>query len=157
MALLPEVKKYYGRQRFLIGGEWVESKSVALQQNTNPATGEVISEFPEATKEEARAAVEAAHKAFKKWKEVPLRDRARLLFDMRTKFEEHFEELSRILVQDHGRTIEEARGSVRRVIENIESACSAVYGLAQRNEHMDQVADGIDQYLIWEPLGAFLI
>ena len=157
MALLPEVKKYYGRQRFLIDGEWVESKSVALQQNTNPATGEVISEFPEATKEEARAAVEAAHKAFKKWKDMPLRDRARLLFDMRGKFEEHFEELSRILVQDHGRTIDEARGSVRRVIENIESACSAVYGLAQRNEHMDQVADGIDQYLIWEPLGAFLI
>jgi malonate-semialdehyde dehydrogenase (acetylating)/methylmalonate-semialdehyde dehydrogenase len=117
----------------------------------------VISEFSEATKEEARTVVVAAHRAFKEWKDVPLRDRARLLFDMRGKFEEHFEELSRILVQDHGRTIEEARGSVRRVIENIESACSAVYGLAQRNEHVDQVADGIDQYLTWEPLGTFLI
>lgn len=157
MALLSEVKKHYGRQRFLIDGEWVESKSAALQQNMNPATGEVISEFPEATKEEARAAVEAAHRAFKVWKDVPLRDRAHLLFEMRAKFEEHFEELSRILVQDHGRTIDEARGSVRRAIENIESACSAVYGLAQRNEHMDQVADGIDQYLVWEPLGPFLI
>jgi malonate-semialdehyde dehydrogenase (acetylating)/methylmalonate-semialdehyde dehydrogenase len=157
MALLPEVKKHYGKQKFLIDGEWVEPKSTALQKNTNPATGDVISEFPEATKEEARAAVEAAHRAFKEWKDFPLRDRARLLFDMRGKFEEHSEELSRILVQDHGRTIEEARGSVRRVIENIESACSALYGLTQRNEHMDQVADGIDQYLIWEPLGAFLI
>ena len=157
MALLPEVKNHYGKQKFLIGGEWVESKSTTVHQNTNPATGEVISEFPEASKEEARDAVSAAHKAFKEWRDVPLRDRARLLFDMRGKFEEHFEELSRILVQDHGRTIDEARGSVRRVIENIESACSAVYGLTQRNEHMDQVADGIDQYLIWEPLGTFLI
>ena len=157
MALLPEVKSHYGKQKFLIDGEWVESKSMVLHQNTNPATGEVISEFPEATKEEARSAVMAAHKAFKQWRDVPLRDRARLLFNMRGKFEEHFEELSRILVQDHGRTIDEARGSVRRVIENIESACSAVYGLTQRNEHVDQVADGIDQYLIWEPLGAFLI
>jgi len=157
MPLLPEVKKHYGKQKFFIDGEWVESKSTEVHRNTNPATDEVISELPEATKEEARAAVEAAHKAFKEWKDVPLRDRARLLFDMRAKFEEHFEELSRILVQDHGRTIEEARGSVRRVIENIESACSALYGLAKRNEYMDQVANGIDQYLVLEPLGAFLI
>jgi len=157
MALLPEIKNHYGKQKFLIDGKWVEAKSTILHQNTNPATGEVISEFPEATKEEARMAIKAAHRAFKEWRDVPLRDRARLLFDMRGKFEEHFEELSRILVQDHGRTIDEARGSVRRVIENIESACSAVYGLAQRNEHMDQVADGIDQYLTWEPLGTFLI
>ncbi len=157
MALITEVKKHYGKQRFFIDGEWVEARLSRFYPNTNPATDEVISEFPEATLEDARAAVEAAHRAFAKWREVPLRDRARLLFDMRAKFEEHFEELSRILVQDHGRTIDEARGSVRRVIENIESACSALYGLTQRNEHMDQVADGIDQYLVWEPLGPFLI
>ncbi|HDG97584.1 MAG TPA: aldehyde dehydrogenase family protein, partial [Desulfobacterales bacterium] len=38
-----------------------------------------------------------------------------------------------------------------------ESACSALYGLVRRNEHLDQLASGIDEYLIWEPLGAFLI
>ncbi len=157
MALLPEVKTHYGKQKFFINGEWVESKSNTAHQNTNPATDEIISELPEATKEEAQTAVVAAHRAFKEWRDMSLRDRARLLFDMRAKFEEHFEELSRTLVQDHGRTIEEARGSVRRVIENIESACSALYGLAKRNEYMDQVANGIDQYLVWEPLGVFLI
>jgi malonate-semialdehyde dehydrogenase (acetylating)/methylmalonate-semialdehyde dehydrogenase len=76
---------------------------------------------------------------------------------MHARFEEHYDELCRILTQDHGRTIGEARGSVSRVIENIESACSALYGLARRNEHIDQLANGIDQYLVWEPLGAFLI
>ncbi|MFZ5633496.1 MAG: aldehyde dehydrogenase family protein [Bacillota bacterium] len=157
MALLPEVKKHYGKQKLFINGEWVESKSTAVEENCNPATGEVISEFPEATKEEARAAVEAAHRAFKEWREVPVRERARLLFDMRAKFEERFDELCRVLVQDHGRTIGEARGSVRRVIENIESACSAVYGLPKENQFVDQLAKGIDQYLVWEPLGAFLI
>ena len=65
--------------------------------------------------------------------------------------------MCRILTQDHGRTIGEARGSVSRVIENLESACSALYGLVNRNEHLDQLANGIDQYLVWEPLGAFLI
>ncbi|MBC7324931.1 MAG: aldehyde dehydrogenase family protein, partial [Moorella sp. (in: Bacteria)] len=145
------------RQKLFIDGEWIESKSNVFKENRNPATGEVISEFPTATAEELRAAVEAAHRAFQTWREVPLRDRARYLFDLRTRFEERFEELSRVLVQDHGRTIDEARGSVRRVIENIESACSALYSLAKQNEYMDQVARGIDQYLVWEPLGAFLI
>ena len=46
---------------------------------------------------------------------------------------------------------------MRRVIENVESACAALYGLVKQNEHLDQLASGIDQYLMWEPLGAFLI
>ncbi len=157
MALLPEVKKHYGKQKLFINGEWIDSKSGEIHENPNPATGEIISEFPTATREEARAAVEAAHQAFQTWREVPMRDRARLLFDMRARFEEHFDELTRVLVQDHGRTIGEAIGSVRRVIENIESACSALYSLRKENEHMEQVARGIDQYLTWEPLGPFLI
>lgn len=157
MALLPEVKKDYGKLKFLINGEWVDSKSTAGDEDTNPATGEVIAEFASATKEEAHAAVNAAHNALREWKDFPMRERARMLFDMRAKFEEHFDQLTRILTQDHGRTIKESIGSVRRVIENIESACSALYGLAKQNEHMDQLANGIDQYLVWEPLGAFLI
>ena len=157
MSLIPEVKKHYGKMKLFIDGEWVDSQSTDIQETTNPATDEVIAEFPAATKEEALAAVEAANRAFKDWKNCSLRDRARLLFSMHAKFEEHYEEMSRILTQDHGRTIGEARGSVSRVIENIESACSALYGLVRRNEHIDQLANGIDQYLVWEPLGAFLI
>jgi len=157
MALLAEVKRHYGTHRFLIDGEWVVPRSNALQENRNPATGEVISEICVATEDEARAAVHAAYRAFQDWREVPLRDRARLLFDMRAKFEERFDELCRVLTQDHGRTIEESRGSVRRVIENIESACAALYSLRTMNEHAYDVARGIDQYLTWEPLGPFLI
>jgi malonate-semialdehyde dehydrogenase (acetylating)/methylmalonate-semialdehyde dehydrogenase len=157
MASLPEVKKHYGKLKFLIEGQWVDSQSTDIQQTTNPATGEVIAEFPSATKDEALAAVKAAHKAFQDWKDVAMRERARMLFRLHAKFEERYDELCRILTQDHGRTIGESRGSLSRVIENIESACSALYGLAKQNEHMDQLANGIDQYLVWEPLGAFLI
>ena len=155
--LLPEVKKHYGKLKLLIDGEWVESKSTNIEQDTNPATDEVIAEFPSATKEEAVAAVEAAHKAFESWRNVPLRDRAYMLFSMHGKFRQHFEDLCRVLTQDHGRTIGEARGSVARVLENIESAASAVYGLPKQNEAVVNLANGIDEYLFWEPLGAFLI
>ena len=155
--LLPEVKKHYGKLKLLIDGEWVESKSTNIEPDTNPATDEVIAEFPSATKDEAVAAVEAAHKAFQSWRDVPLRDRAYMLFSMHGKFRQHFEDLCRVLTQDHGRTIGEARGSVARVLENIESAASAVYGLPKQNEAVVNLANGVDEYLFWEPLGAFLI
>jgi malonate-semialdehyde dehydrogenase (acetylating)/methylmalonate-semialdehyde dehydrogenase len=157
MALLSEVSKHYGKLKFFINGKWIDSQSNTINEDTNPATGEVIAEFPSATKDEARAAVDVAQRAFKEWRDVPMRERARLLFDLRAKFEEHFDRLCRVLTQDHGRTIDESRGSVRRVIENVESACSALYGLVKQNEHIDQLAGGIDEYLVWEPLGAFLI
>jgi malonate-semialdehyde dehydrogenase (acetylating)/methylmalonate-semialdehyde dehydrogenase len=155
--LLPEVKKHYGKLKLLIGGEWVDSKSTTIEPDTNPATDEVIAEFPMATKDEALAAADAAHKAFQTWQNVPLRDRAYMLFSMHGKFRQHFEDLCRVLTQDHGRTIGEARGSVARVLENIESAASAIYGLPKQNEMIMNLANGIDEYLYWEPLGAFLI
>ncbi len=157
MALFQEVKAHYGKLKLLIGGEWVDSQSTTINETVNPATGEPIAEFPTATQAEARAAVEAAQKGFTALGGIALRERAKMLFDMRQKYEEHFDELTRVLTQDHGRTIGESRGSVRRCIENIESACSAAYGMAARNEHLDQLARGIDMWMTWEPMGPFLI
>lgn len=157
MAILPEVKKHYGKLQFLIDGQWMDSRSTFIEKDTNPATGEVIAEFAAATEEEANEAVKAAYRAFDKWRNFPMRDRAQLLFRLREKFCERHEELSRVLTQDHGSTIDESRGTVSRCIENIESAASALYGLPKQNEHLHQVATGIDEYLTWEPLGPFLI
>lgn len=156
MALLSEVKSDYGRLKLYIDGEWVDSKSTNVIPITNPARDEVIAELPSATKEEIDMAVDAAQRGFEKWRDVPLRDKARLLWHLRGKFEEHFEELTLVLTQDHGRTIQDSRGSVRRVIENIESACSVMYTLV-KGEQVNQLARGIDETLVWEPLGIFLI
>jgi malonate-semialdehyde dehydrogenase (acetylating)/methylmalonate-semialdehyde dehydrogenase len=153
----PEVKTHYGRLKLLIDGEWVDSRSTVVETDTNPATGEPIAELPQATREEAEAAVAAAARAFQSWKNVSMRDRAYMLFSMHAKFREHYDMLCRVLVQDHGRTIEEARGTLSRVLENIESACSAVYGLVKENAGILNLAGGIDEYLYWEPVGAFLI
>ena len=157
MALLPEVQSHYGTLKLLINGEWVESNSSEIQQTTNPATAEIIAEYPLATQEEGEQAVAAAAAAFHTWKRVCLRDRARMLFDLRSRLEGRFDELCRILTQDHGRTMNESKGSMRRVIENVESACAATYGLVKMNEYVDELAGGIDQSLVWEPRGPFLI
>ncbi len=156
MTLLPEVQKHYGMLKFYINGQWVDSESERIYEDVNPATGEVIAEFPAAIDAEIEAAVQSAQAALSSWGEVPLRDKARCLFDFRGKFEEHFDMLCRVLVQDHGRTIGEARGTVRRCIENIESACSALMMLT-KGEFVTDLAKGLDQALYWEPRGVFLI
>lgn len=156
MALLPEVKSHYGKLKFLINGEWVDAKSTEAAPVTNPAKDEVIAELPSATQEEINMTVEAAQRAFEIWRDTPVRTRAKVMWDLRDKFEQNFDDLCRVLTQDHGRTIEESQGSVRRVIENIESACSLMY-TDMLGKHVDQLATGIDQYLLWEPVGVFLI
>ena len=156
MTVLPEVQKHYGKLDFFINGKWVESESDQIYQDVNPATGEVIAEFPSATDSEIEEAIQTAQAALEQWRKVPLRDKARYLFDLRGKFEEHFDRLCRVLVQDHGRTIGEARGTLRRCIENIESACSALL-LLTKGEYVTDLARGLDQALYWEPRGVFLI
>ena len=156
MALLSEIKSHYGKLKFLIDGQWVDAKSTKYAPVTNPAKGEVIAEMPSATQEEINMAVEAAQRAFETWRYMPLRTRAKMMWDLRCKFEENFDQLCRVLVQDHGRTIGEADGSVRRCMENIESACSLMY-TDSLGRHVDQLATGIDMHLLWEPVGVFLI
>jgi malonate-semialdehyde dehydrogenase (acetylating) / methylmalonate-semialdehyde dehydrogenase len=156
MAILKEVQKNYGKLKQYINGEWVESKSTDIYESVNPTTGEVIATFPSATDDEVDQAIASAQAAMKAWGAVPVRDKAKYLFDLRQKFVEKADWLSRILVQDHGRTIGEARGTLSRCIENIESASSALL-LLTKGEYVSDLARGLDQTMFWEPRGVFLI
>jgi len=156
MAILQEVESHYGKLKMYINGKWVDSSSTDVYEDVNPATGEVIATFPSATSQEVDTAIEAAQAALQVWKKVPVRDKARYLFDLRGKFEAHFDRLCNILVQDHGRTMGEASGTIRRCIENIEVACSALL-LLTKGEQVNDLARGLDQTMIWEPRGVFLI
>ena len=156
MALLKEVSKNYGKLDLHINGKWVTPQTGKYFDVTNPATGRVIGKAPVAGPDDVEKAITAAHAAFGKWRNVPFRDRAKLIFNLRDTFMKHHEELARILVQDHGCTIEDGRGTISRCIENIESAGSSMYSF-YKGEHVEQLANGIDCYLIHEPVGVFLI
>ncbi len=156
MALLDEVKSNYGKLSPYIGGNWQPDTRRERFSDYNPAKDQPIAEVEISDAQDGQAAVEAAHKAFQSWKNVPFRDRADYLGKMRAVFAARHETLSRILVQDHGRTLSDARGTVQRCIENIESALGALYSL-YKGETVQQLANGIDCSLLWEPVGPFLI
>src|SRR5260221_5439432 len=107
-----------------INGMWVASKSENMRTILNPATNEAIAQVPLSTVAEVDKAVQAAQEAFEDWRTTPPYTRARSMFKFKNLLEEHFEELSRTVVIEHGKTIDEARAEVRRAIENVELASS---------------------------------
>src|SRR5947209_14518797 len=96
-------------------------------------------------------AVEAAAAAFPAWWETPATERARVMFRFRNLLEENFEEIVRCNTREHGKTLVESRGDVRRGIEMIEFACGIPSLLM--GESLENVARGIDCDTIRQPLG----
>lgn len=134
-----------------IGGRWVASRASEFLDVTNPARGEVIARTPLSTAEDVDAAVAAARKAFPGWRDTPPARRAQSLFKFKALLEEHFEELARLVTTEHGKTLGESRGSVRRGIECVEVACGSPslmmgYGL-------ENISSGIDCNVIRQPVG----
>jgi len=152
MALLEEAVKEVRTVKNFIGGEWVESKG-AVQNVINPATGRVMAKVPISTGDEMNAAIKAAGEAFPGWRTTPPVARARCLFRLQELLEKNFEELSRIQTQEHGKTIDESRGETRRGIENVETACGIPTMMMGYN--LEDIASGIDEYVIRQPLGVF--
>src|SRR5216117_2272454 len=109
--------------RNYIGGEWIAPGSADYLDLTNPATAEALGKVPLSGARDVDAAVAAAQAAFLKWRQVPPVVRARYLFKLKYLMEEHFDEIATTVTREHGKTLEEARGSVRRGIENVEHAC----------------------------------
>ena len=97
-----------------IGGMWVDARASGTVDVFNPATGAVIAKTPLSTRGDVDAAVAAAKAAFPAWRATPVVERARTMYAFKNRLEEHFEELARIVTTEHGKTLDEARGSVRR-------------------------------------------
>jgi malonate-semialdehyde dehydrogenase (acetylating)/methylmalonate-semialdehyde dehydrogenase len=152
MAVLQEPIKEPLEVKNLIDGEWVDSEG-EYKDIVNPATGAVIGRVPISTKSELDAAVAAAREAFPYWRRMPPVARARCLFRLQGLLEENFEELSRIQTMEHGKTIDESRGETRRGIENVEVA-TGIPSLMQ-GDYLEDIATGIDEYLIRQPLGVY--
>jgi malonate-semialdehyde dehydrogenase (acetylating)/methylmalonate-semialdehyde dehydrogenase len=139
--------------RNYIGGEWVESSATDFLELTNPATGESLGRVPLSGARDVDQAVAAAQAAFLKWREVPPVVRARYLFKLKALLEQHFDEIAVTVTRENGKTLDEAKGSLRRGIENIEHACGIP--TLMMGKTLEDVAAGIDCEYVRQPLGVF--
>jgi malonate-semialdehyde dehydrogenase (acetylating)/methylmalonate-semialdehyde dehydrogenase len=143
---LPLMKNY-------INGEWVESNSTTLGDVWNPAKGERIAQVAYSTKEDVDKAVKAAQQAFWDWRITPPLTRARYLFRLKDVFEENFEDIARTLTTEQGKCIDEARGEVRRMIENVEHATGVTTLMCGYT--LEDIAKDIDCMGHRQPVGVF--
>ncbi|MCY4470061.1 MAG: CoA-acylating methylmalonate-semialdehyde dehydrogenase [Thiotrichales bacterium] len=134
-----------------IDGERVAGESNRFGDIYNPATGKVQARVPFATAGEVDKAVQAARAAFPGWAATPPSQRARILFRYRDLVEAHRDELARICSSEHGKTLDDARGSVTRGIEIVEFAC----GIPQllKGEFNENVAGRVDSFNVRQPVG----
>ncbi len=137
-------------ENFVAGG-WVRSSSNEVLDVPDPSTGSLLARVPLSTARDVDAAVTAARAAFPDWRETPVPDRARRMLKLRSLLEDHLDELARTVVQENGKTLEEARGSIRRGIEATEFAASAP--TTMQGFVLEDVAKGIDTELVRQPVG----
>lgn len=136
--------------RFCIAGEWRTSRG-RTETLANPASGEPQTAVPYCTPEEVLEAVQAAQAAFPAWRQVPPPQRAEILFRYRQLLEDNAGDLAALMTLEHGKTLEESRGSLQRGIQAIEFACGIP--TLMMGDSLENVGSGVDSVSLRQPLG----
>lgn len=136
-----------------IGGKWTPSSGHTFFDVLDPSNGNIIAKTPLGNASDVAHAVKAASDAFPRWRATPAVERVQYLFRLKTKMEESVEELSRLITTEHGKTLVESRGSVRRAIQMVETACGIP--TLMMGENFEDIASGIDSSSVKRPLGVF--
>ncbi|PTB68854.1 succinate-semialdehyde dehydrogenase NADP+ [Trichoderma citrinoviride] len=93
-----------------VNGEWVAAKSGKTFKVHDPATGEVIGTAPEFTPADTESAITAAADAFKSFRTLTGRERAKLLRKWYDLAVENAEDIAQLITWENGKPIADARG-----------------------------------------------
>ncbi|HEU0026959.1 MAG TPA: CoA-acylating methylmalonate-semialdehyde dehydrogenase [Ktedonobacterales bacterium] len=135
----------------LVNGAWVDSSTSETLPVPNPATGEELARAPLSTANEVREAAARAKAAWPAWRDTPVLERIQVLFRLKALLDKRLEDLTRSVTAENGKTLDEARGEVRRGIEVVEFACgmpSLMQGTSLGNVSRD-----VDTVMWRAPLG----
>jgi aldehyde dehydrogenase (NAD+) len=103
-----------------INGGWVDSESSDTFSSRNPATGDDIATFPKGTRGDVVRAIEAAEKAFPKWKATPAPKRGQVLLRAAQIMRQRKQELGEMVSSEMGKVIAEGLGDVQESIDFME-------------------------------------
>ncbi|MDH3694707.1 MAG: CoA-acylating methylmalonate-semialdehyde dehydrogenase [Gammaproteobacteria bacterium] len=134
-----------------VGGQRVEGASGRFGDIYNPATGEITKKAPYASAAEVQNAIGVAAEALLGWSATPAPRRAQVMFAFRDLLKKNIDELAELVSSEHGKTIEDAKGSITRGLEVVEFACGIPQML--KGEFSEAVAAGVDSYSMRQPVG----
>ena len=133
-----------GRLSPSLSKSWIDVK--------NPATNEVIARTPNSLKSEIDEAVQSSKKAFGFWREVPVQQRARVMFDLVRLIKERTDELAQLITLENGKTLTDSRGDIFRGLEVVEAACSSTVS-HMMGSSLENISRGMDCVTYKQPLG----
>ncbi|GHD87429.1 CoA-acylating methylmalonate-semialdehyde dehydrogenase [Kocuria marina] len=134
-----------------IAGTRVPGESGRFGDVYNPVRGTVAAQVPLATADEVERAVTSAQEAFPVWSALNPQRRGRLLLKWVDRINENADELAELLSNEHGKTLEDARGDIQRGVEVVEFAAGAPHLL--KGEFSANAGTGIDVHSVRQPLG----
>lgn len=134
-----------------IAGTRVPGESGRFGDVYNPVRGTVAAQVPLATADEVERAVTSAQEAFPVWSALNPQRRGRLLLQWVDRINENADELAELLSNEHGKTLEDARGDIQRGVEVVEFAAGAPHLL--KGEFSANAGTGIDVHSVRQPLG----
>ncbi len=117
----------------------------------DPSKGEKIGEVVLSSKEDFNKVIESSQKAFLNWSEATPLKRSRIISKYKEILEKNIEKLAQIISEEHGKTIDDAKGSVTRGLEVVEFACGIPHLL--KGEFSQNVGTNIDSWSLRQPLG----
>ncbi len=113
----PEIKNF-------VGGKFVASKTIKTLDVISPLDGSLLSTVPLSNNDDLNEAVTAAQKAFETWSKTSIKERVQIFYRYRALLEKNMLELSQLVQEENGKTLDEARAEVEKSIELTEFACS---------------------------------
>ena len=134
-----------------VDGKSFAGASTRFGDVLNPATGQVSKQVALASADDVRVAIASAQAAFPAWAATPPGKRAQVMFKYRELLLANMEELAVIVSSEHGKTIDDAKGSITRGLEVVEFACGIPQML--KGEYSEAVASAVESYSMRQPLG----
>jgi len=117
----------------------------------NPSTGAVSKQVVLADRATMQQAIDSAKSAFPAWRNTPPAKRAQVMFRFKQLLEQHEAAIAKLISEEHGKTLEDAVGELKRGIENVEFACGAPQIL--KGEYSRNVGPNIDAWSDLQPIG----
>ena len=134
-----------------IDGEWIKPEAKEFVNVINPATGEILARTPLSGNDAVEMAASAGAKALPGWRSTPAQERIQYLFKLRDLLRTSSDEISRNITNECGKTYEESRAEIVRMVENVEVACGIP--MLGKGEISEDIAPGIDEMMLRQPVG----
>ncbi len=134
-----------------INGRLTETSSKSNIDIFNPSTGEIIGKVVNSNHNDLLEMIEFAKKAQVTWSNFTPLKRSRIISKYKNLIEENIEDLAKLVSIEHGKTLDDAIGSVTRGLEVVEFACGIPHLL--KGEFSLNVGTNIDSYSFRQPLG----